>query len=339
MKLKYLVIKDWLLITKNYFFYVTLFMAVLMVLLINFVIPEDSSIQTKTFFTSTYEMSEGMKDSFIQSGYIFVDSQKNMDEKLKDNLQSIGIIFKGSNHMEFRLQGYESEKFKNLLRVTAEMENPTINDESKVKITQLKKANEQKIIPFNQSILPLFHVMEPALLGLFLIASMIFSEKDENTITLYYTAPSKLNNFFLSKIIVLIVLGIISVTLTTVLTVGFTANYFYLIILTVVCSFMGSSIGLLLASFFKSFTNAMMWIVAISLLLSFSFMSYFSPSYTPLLIKFLPTYYMIFAYKEGLFPSGNPNIIYQTIFISGSLGIVTYLLALINYKRSFSRGF
>ncbi len=65
--------------------------------------------------------------------------------------------------MEFRLQGYESEKFKNLLRVTAEMENSTINDASKVKITQLKKVNEQKTIPFNQLILPLFHVMEPAL--------------------------------------------------------------------------------------------------------------------------------------------------------------------------------
>lgn len=339
MKLKCLVKKDWLLITKNYFFYVTLFMAVLMILLINFVIPADPSIQTKSFFTSTYEMTEEMKASMSEGGYVFVDSQKLLDEKLKDNLQSIGIIFKENNHMEFRLQGYENEKFKNLLRITAKMDATNISDGLNVKITQLKDINEQKIIPFNQSILPLFHVMEPALLGLFLIASMIFSEKDENTITLYHTTPSKLNNFFLSKIIVLIVLGIISVSLTTLLTIGFTANYFYIIILTVVCSFMGSSIGLLLASFFKSFTNAMMWIVAISILLSFSFMSYFSPSYTPLLMKFLPTYYMIFAYKEGLFPSGNPSIIYQTLFISGSLGIVSYLLALINYKRSFSKGF
>ncbi len=39
-------------------------------------------------------MSEGMKDSLIQNGCIFVDSENNMDEKLKDNLQSIGIIFK-----------------------------------------------------------------------------------------------------------------------------------------------------------------------------------------------------------------------------------------------------
>lgn len=335
MRFLSLIKKDWLLTTKNYFFYVTLFMALLMVVVIKFVVPEDISITPTTFVLFEYDAPEDLIKGFEENGYKLVESREAMDVMLEENIQSYGLIYKDETTVEYRLQGHENARYKEFLELGTQFMFQEYYGEVDVKITDTKDFSQVEETPFNKLLLPLFHVMEPALLGMFLIATMIFSEKEENTITAYATTPSSINRFILSKTVVLILFGLMSLLVTTILVAGIGPKYGLLIIMTIICSFMGSALGLLLASFFDNISAAMLWIIGGSLLLSMPFMTYFSPGFSPLWMKALPTYYMLFAYKEAVFPTGNTGIIYQTMGICLVVGLAAYGLSLLRYQRLF----
>lgn len=335
--LKSLIYKDIALTSKNYFFYVTLFFAVLMIVVINFVVPEETSIESKVYAVFEYDVPSDQITVFRDNGVDFLEDRAELDEALQDNIQAIGMIFIDPVTVEYRLQGHENDRYKELMALNTEFMYGEYQSDLTVETVALKDFDVVVDPPFNKLLLPLFHVMEPALLGLFLIATMIFSEKEENTITVYATTPGSVNAFILSKTIVMMLLGLVSLLLTSIAVLGFSANYFWLITLTIVGSFMGSALGLLLASFFKSITSAMMWIIIVSMLMSMPFATYFAPSFAPAWMKVLPTYYMLFAYKEASFPTGNTMIIYQTLAMGLIVGAIAYGLALYRYRRSFAR--
>ncbi len=308
-----------------------------MIVVINYVIPEDVSVEPKTFVVFDYDAPVDIIDVYEDQGAIILETTEAMDLSLRENLQSIGMIFRDGTTVEYRLQGHENQRYKEFLELNTRFMFEEYYGQVDVEVTSLKDFSQVEDVPFNKLLLPLFHVMEPALLGMFLIASMIFLEKEEGTITVYATTPSSINNFILSKTIVLVLFGLFSLVLTTLLVAGFSANYFQLIILTIICSFMGSALGLLLASFFDNIASAMMWIIGgASLLFSMPFVAYFSPSFAPpLWMKALPTYYMLFAYKEAVFPTGNPDIVYTTMGLCLVIGVVAYGLSLVKYTKSF----
>lgn len=331
-----LIRKDWALITKNYFFYVTLFFAVLMVVVIRFVVPEDVSMEQTVYFVFEYDAPNELVSGFEDEGYLLLNGRTELDEMLRENIQSVGMIFVDENTVEYRLQGHENEKVKAYLELSVEAMYQEYNAPVATSTRALRDYSKVEDVPFNKLLLPLFLVMEPALLGLFLIATMVFSEKEENTITVFATTPSSVNAFIMSKSIVMVILGLISLILTTALVVGFSANYLWLILLTIVCGFMGAALGLLLASFFDNIASAMLWVICLSLLFSMPFAAYFSPSFAPIWMKALPTYYMLFAFKEAAFPTGEVGIIINTLVICGGIGILAYTAALLKYKKVMS---
>lgn len=332
-----LIYKDIVLTSKNYFFYVTLFFAVLMILVILFVIPEDTNISTSVYAVFEYEVPPNMAGALEEGGVTVVGDRAALDAALLDNGQAIGMIYVDPLTVEYRLQGHESDRYKALLALNTRLMYGEFQEAAVVETVALKDYSVLETPPFNKLMLPLFHVMEPALLGLFLIATMIFSEKDEDTLTVYTTTPGGIGAFLLSKVVVMMLLGLISLLVTSLVILGLSANYLGLIALTLVCSFMGSAIGLLLASFFKNITGAMMWIVVLTMLMSFPFVTYFAPGFAPLWLKVMPTYSMLFAYKEAAFPTGNSAIIYETLAIGAGVGAVAYAMALMRYRRSLVR--
>lgn len=335
-RLKALIHKDIALTSKNYFFYVTLFFAVLMIVVINFVVPEDTSIESKAYVVFEYEVPEAMVAEYEAAGSVILSDRNELDTVLKENIQSFGMILVDPVTVEWRLQGHENDKYKELMALNTSFMYGEYQGSVDVTTTDLKDFTIIEDPPFNKLLLPLFLVMEPALLGMFLIATMIFSEKEEETLTVYATTPGGIQQFILSKTIVMMLLGLFSLLLTSIAVLGLSANYFWLILLTIVGSFMGSALGLLLASFFKNIAGAMMWIIFGSLILSMPFASYLAPGFTPFWMKLMPTYYMLFAYKEASFPTGNPLIIYQTLGITLAVGLVAYGLSLVRYHRTFT---
>lgn len=316
----------------NYFFYVTLIIVVLFVVAVNFVIPETLEIEPKAYIT--FELDETSTDTpnvFASDELIPVESRNVLYDKMKDNFNSIGIVFK-NNEIEYVLQGYESNKIKNILALETKFLFGQYSEN--IDITSTKLSTGTRYTPFNHLIIPLFLVMEPALLGLFLIATMVFSEKEEGTLRAYTTIPSSFEAFFISKEIILIALGMLSLLIATLFTVGFDAHYGYLILLTITGSLMGSGIGLLIASFFDNITKSMVWIIAVSIILTLPFASYLMPSFAPPIIKVIPVYSMLFAFKEALFFSGNHALIWSTSALTLIIGVFSFILAIWQFKRT-----
>ncbi len=328
--------KDLILILNNYFLYVTLFFAIFFILLVNFVIPEDTSIEQSVYVLSEYEEGNKLIDYFKEQELSIrtLDSREELMQYMVNDFNSIGFILVDNQNVEYVLQGYENEKTKNLLALNIENMFQEFTNQIDIKTTYLVENNTVQKIPFNKSIVPLFLVMEPALIGLFLIATMVFSEKEEGTIKAYAVTPGRMSSFLVSKVVLLIILGFISLFLVALTTVGTKANYLYLAAITLTGSIMGSGIGLLLSSFFDNISKSMIWIIIIAMVLSLPFASYFAPNFSPALIKSIPSYSMMFAYKEALFPTGNSSIIGNTCILTFIIGIVTLILANLNIKRS-----
>jgi hypothetical protein len=240
--------------------------------------------------------------------------------------------------VEFIMQGHENEQVKNALAATIRaVLDSGQSDFSDIKIVELKN-NTGVEIPFNKGIVPLMILTEPVLLGLVLIAALVFMERDEETIISYTVTPGRIHEYLGSKIILMLLLGFISTLLITALTVGFNVDWLELMLLLTAGSIFGSTLGLFIASFFDNISKAMMWIQAVSIILSAPQASYFVPSFAPSYIRIMPTYGLMFAIKEAVFPSGNTGIIYSAAAEVGIINIILYFLCTLSYSRKRARG-
>lgn len=340
--------KDSMTAFRNYYLHIVIFVALLLVVIINFVIPEEATIEPSVYYYFEYqgEMNDAIKDIIgeAEAGHdkIYqVDSQKEIVEKMKKNFNSLGLVIQEKNRkptIRFIMQGHENEKVRNSLILAMKDDlNKTIREDIEIETTVLKKGIEVKKIPTNKNVLPMFILMDPALLGFILIAVLVFMEKEEGTIKAYMVSPGRVPEYLVSKIVLMLILGWISTTIVTVPVVGFNGDYISLFVIVGLGSIFGSSLGLILASFFDDISQAMIWTVIISVLFTLPFVSYFVPSFAPAYIKILPTYPLLFAIREAVFPSGNTGIIYSTMLTFVVLSLISYVVAILVYRRNLAR--
>lgn len=334
--------KDTKIAYRNFFFGIVVLSAALLIVVTNFFIPEKINTDAKII----YYYEGGNEQSLVpllkflenKAGNLRVDSKEEIAQKMEKDRNTIGMVIKQVNNspsIEFVMQGYESEKTKRALEISMK----AVLDAGKagstnIKTVVLKDAAGDMDIPFNLWIIPVMILSEPVMLGFILIAVLAFMEKEEGTTKSYLVSPGRVPEYLGSKIILMVILGLMSTFLITSFTVGFNVNWPMLLLIVTVGSIFGSTLGLLIASFFNSLSKSMVWLVIISMILSLTQVSYFMPSFAPLYLTIVPTYGMLFALKEAIFPSGNPGIIYQTLFTTGITSIVLYLLCIVSYKRT-----
>lgn len=340
--------KDLVTAHRNYYFVIVIAIAVIFVLLINFVVPKEATIKPSVYYYIDYDgdlknifqniiaASQGKHENIYP-----MHSKEAIIESMKENANSLGMIIEEKNHkpsIHFVMQGHENPKIINTLLLAMKDEvNKSIQDPVKINTIQLKKGIDSEKIPANKRILPLFLVMEPTMLGFVLIAALIFMEKDEGTVSAYRVTPGRLPEYLASKITLMLVLGWISTLLSTYFVVGRDADYVRLFLLVTFGSIFASSMGLILASFFDNVSQSVIWIIIISLFISLPFISYFVPSFAPVYLRFIPTYPLLFAIREVLFPSGNMLIVTSTLATFILFSIISYILAIFTYQRNFLR--
>ena len=345
----WLIKKDTVTAYRNYYFLIVVAVALLFALLIRFVVPEDTSVKATVFYSTNYsgELRTQLYETIGQSkdinqNIVSVASREEIIGKMKENTNSFGMFIKQGDirpTIEFIFQGYENEQSRNTL-IIAMKDSLSGKTAENLKIdTILLKENISRDmnIPMNKNILPLFLLMEPAMLGFVLIASLIFMEKEEGTIRAYVTTPGKIPEYLASKIAVMVLLGIISTLIGSLIVVGFNADYLSLLALVIVSGIFFSALALILASFFENISQSIIWLIVISIMLSLPIVSYFLPSFAPIYIKILPTYSMMFAIREAVFSTGNTGIITSTLITFTVLSIISYLLAIFAYNRSLLR--
>ncbi len=331
--------RDVLVGSKNYFFIVIMILPILMALLVSFVVPEEIDVKTKALVAFDEQAKNQLPhlDQLLDETILY-NSQDEIREAMKEDVNTYGIVFTKENGKvaaEIIFQGYESTQQRTLilesLKAMLNVENMMASEN--VKTIELGNYTKTRV-PFNLQLIPIFIVMEPALLGLFVIATLVFSEKEERTVLAYGVSPGTIIEFLLSKLLFMFLLGVFSVFIIMGLTIGINEAFLKVVLILIFASVFGSSLGLLIASFFKSLSKAMIWLVFTSAVMTFPLVTFMMPTFAPTWIKVIPTYTMLHSINEAIFSTGNSSIISSSIITLAVIGLITFILSVVSYQKT-----
>ena len=234
---------------------------------------------------------------------------------------------------EYFLQGYESDRYKNLLKIinveSSETLEATMNNQDVRPIS-----TDFKFLSDKENMMPSVLVFNGSLMGLFIIAAYIFLDRQEGVIKAYALTPSPVWQYLMSKVGVIIVMSIISSFIVLLPIMGLRPNYLLLLILLISTGFFASSLGLLIASFYKNLIQAFGAIYLFMILMIIPSIAYFLPSWNPQWIKLLPTYSMLEGFKSVVL--GNGDTLYILTMSGGflTIGIILFSISNFRYKNT-----
>ncbi len=369
MKLWHSFTKELLLASRGFYFYIEIFMAVIFVIVLMFVVPENFESKREEYLY--LEVPEQMETLFEKD---FIDNDidgaieevelkdkgdiikvrliesKDSEVYLFDNLEdlirltkadrpSIGAHIKtddsGNLVYDYYLQGYESDKLRNLYlifhnRDLKEMEK--INNKQQV----VSLGDNYEALNDRENVVPSILALNGSLMGLFIVAAYVFIDKQEGIIKADAVTPSSMWHYFLSKVGVVLTTSILSTLLITIPVMGLQPNYPVLLLLLITSGFFVSTLGLLLASFYKDLAASFGALYMIMILMMLPNIAYFIPSWEPLWIKLIPTHPLIQSFKESIIVGGDINYMLLTClgFLVG--GVILFLLTNYRYKKKLT---
>lgn len=197
----------------------------------------------------------------------------------------------------YYLQGYESERLQNLLLVIHNEDTQTLEDAFNNQDVRTL-STEYRVLNDRQNLLPIFLMMNGSLMGVFILAAYIFLDKQEGVIKAFAVTPSTIFTYLMSKSLLLMVTGVVTSLILTIPIMGATINYFWLLVFLLSTSFFAAALGLLIAAFNDNIMQAFGVIFVIVILLGLPAIAYSIPSWNPLWIKFLPSYPIVYGFKE-----------------------------------------
>lgn len=367
MKLWHSFIKELQLTSKSIYFYIEIFMAVLILLLLLFVIPESFSQESKEviYINGPEVLREGILEEFIEDtdGKIeevvfeiddeeieadeyyhaeddaykyIVDSKEKMiaiaqSEKIFG--AEISLDDENALQYEYYLQGYETQKLRNLYKLFHAKPAEALENQFNGQV--VKKLNENmETLSDRENTIPAMLTFNGSLMGLFIIGAYIFLDKKEGIITAYSVTASALWQYLLSKVGVIMVTSLVSTILILVPTMGSQPNYFILIIFLLATGFFGSSLGLLIASFYEDLMEAFgaMYIAIIVMIVPV--IGYFIPSWNPSWLIILPSHSIINSFKELILVNGNIGYALQTSGTLFAIGVIIFAIANNRFKKT-----
>jgi hypothetical protein len=328
---------------KGFYIYIELGFALVFVAVLLFVVPENFEHKVTVYayldLEGTYQaMAE---ESLAQEGYeiILLPSREEVEAELADNRSSVGLAVsfeEGRIVYDYILQGYENEKFRNFIKTSIESGfAKNMPGYRNITTVTTLEGNVEKLSD-RLNILPVFLGLNAAFMGLFIIAAFIFLDKDEGTIRAFAVTPAKVWHYLLGKMGVMLVAGLMSGLVATVFIAGAKAHYLHLILLLIACNGFGSALGLFIASFFDTMVKAMGWLYMSVIVLAFAAVSYYMPAFSPLAIRILPSYPMLFAFRETLYEVSNLRYIYANVIGFSLFGVVFFLLSNWRFKKTLT---
>lgn len=331
---------------RSHFFLLTVGLAMAYFLLMTFLLPEDLSTNIElVLLTENDELATMLQldSSESQASISIVDSREEMDSLMNGRFNSIGIIVKGSissPSIELVFQGHEDAETKEFIKlfVATFLAGPDVEFTSERDIEYLHEIQSTSDkIPFNKSFLPIFLMFEAVMMGMIMVFAMVFSEKSQKTLHAYSVTPGKIWEYLGAKVILLALLGIVFTFILTPLVVGLGADYFILIIIVVVGSFLSTSVSLIVASFYKNLSQSMAAMLALTVVFTLPMLSYFSEGFSPWYLRILPTYPILFALKGAVFPEFSSSEISGLILVAIEAA-AAFLIAVTTYKLRLRKG-
>ncbi len=370
MKLWHSFKKELILSSKSWYFYIEIGMALIFLLILLFLVPEEFSTKGKEYMyldvpqavIDKYKESlleedideiaelvelKADKKNFKAEMYETEESKIYLLENLEalnaisssEKVPTVHVWVKDKNQVihTYYLQGYETQKLRNMLLVFQNRK--AGHDVLKHYADNIVvKSMYQDITPLSdrQNMVPVFLTFNGSLMSLFIIAAYIFLDKSEGLIKAYAVTASSVWQYLMSKIGVIIITSIVTALVMTLPIMGLQANYFLMLLFLVTSGFFAASLGLYITSFYEDITQAFGVLYIVIMVMIIPNISYFTPSWTPNWIKIIPSYIMLQTFKEII--SVNGNIAYVILASLGFLilGLGIFILANHRFKKTLS---
>ncbi len=313
--------QDTLIIIRSGLQYAVIFISVILIVLINFVIPEKLEFKnTELFFDSTqgkimepFLLAAGVEKDKIFSNY------DDFIKALEEDRKSIGIRIEGTSaDAKFTIFSQNTESIKNVNLEEAALESVLENirgtgKKAGYRIETLRE--ETSPIPFNKNLIPVFLTYEVVALGFLLIAVMIFQEKTDGSIHAYRVSSSGAAIYILSKVVIFTLMAVLYGVVTTVSTVGFNIDYLNLLLLIILASIFMTLLGLLVSIFFNNLSEFLFAAFGVLIIMQLPTISYMNPTFAPGFIKWIPMYPVLFGFREALFSTGKENYLFPFLIV------------------------
>lgn len=343
MKVLNTFLKDIKVSFKTFYIYIEIMIAIISIAILLFVVPENFTSNFKLFvYIDNSINSDEIKNALMEENaenVVLLNSMDEIEKSLSEDRSSVGVGIKIENNKivyDFVLQGYENQQYRNLIQksLTADEAKNMPNYKSFTSITTLETSTNRLSDRINM--LPVFLLLNSAFAGLFIVATYIFMDKEEGTIRAFAVTPASVWEYLLAKMGVMLVTGLITGLLMTIFVAGAKVNYLHLILLLVSTNLFGTALGLFISSFYDNITNAMGSVMVIFVTFAFATTSYFIPSFSPLLIKILPSYPLVFAFRETFLESPNIGFIYLNVFGFSILALILLIMANHRFKKTIT---
>jgi len=370
MKLWYSFSKELKLSSKSWYFYLELVMAIVLLVVLLFIVPEDFDSKGKEYMY--LDLPQVVQDNYrknlleddVDEAVEFVEIEAEdalfpamlyeteeskvylLESKIaldaitdSERVPTVYVHVNDQNQIVFTyyLQGYETQKLQNLLGV---FHNRLAgHDVIEAYSEQLEvRRLYQNSQPLNdrENILPVFLTFNGSLMSLFMIAAYIFLDKGEGIIKAYAVTASSVWHYLLSKIGVIITTSIFTTLIITIPIMRGQANYPMLLLFLFTSGFFAAALGLLLTSFYDDIVQAFGAMYIVIVIMIMPNISYFTPSWDPDWVKVIPSYVMLQSFKDIISIGG--NMTYVLVASAGflSLGIGLFVLATYRFKKTLS---
>lgn len=334
--------KDLRVLTRNHYLTVVVVVALLYVGIINFILPANLTTSPDVIL---WDASEGQAllrlystaaEGGTASGKVMpVDSEAAFIAALDAGGNRLGIKAEGGAFPErivVTYQGHETSRTRRLLEATLQAQVTALRTQTApvFETERLRATTPAERPPFGKSLLPVFVFSEAAMIGLLLAAALLYSEKEEGTLSAYRVTPGRVLEYLMAKSVSMGLLGVVFTVIVTALVVGLDVRWPVVLGVVFLAAVVVTLLALAVASLFRNINQFLLTGVALNFILALPTVSYFAPSLSPLGFRLLPTYPLIFALREAYFPTGSgvalASAIWQTVI---SLLVVLPLAVLI----------
>jgi hypothetical protein len=345
--------KDMILGVKDIFVILEIVFAVVMLMILLFIVPEDPSTEAAVFINDETGTLSGFIDSLEidvedEMGEFFVDSREEVVQGLVDNPSAIGLVITageaGKYNVDLLTQPYTQDALVEYLALEMEDIFSIIAPPAgrypadvygAVRIEALQTGLRDEI-PFNQRLLPIVLMFMVGIMGLFIMVSVMGQERGDQTIRAFRVSPSGLWGFMASKHLLVLLTGITTFSILYLPMMG-TSGYLPSLLLMVLTVVFGSCIGLILAAWFDNPMGSIGWVLLLMLVFNLPSISLLAPVFSPGWIRAIPSYWTLFGLDAAMFPDNNSHLIWQSAAILAVVAAGMYLLSGYVFSRRVRR--
>ena len=279
-------ILDFKRLLKNALFWVITATLVLIVAVVNFALPRDVSEKSYAVWSFNTDFGD---DNTVKAG-----SEEELRRLVREN-GGLGLI--GTPGGITVLHTGLSDK---TIRAVLLALQP--HESSGLDVVSLSGGG--RTVPFNQRMTPVFICFEALITGFVLCGALMLSEKEERTVLALRVSPMGADRYLLSKTLLFSLIG----TLYALLMALFCVGPDFLVLRFILLSFFGAAVFSLIGiAFSVLFRDMSSWFFTMALVLSVNMLpavAYSEPSFSPLWLRVIPSYPMIFEYERLLFGGG-----------------------------------